>query len=151
MSTKYSEEYTGKRLTLSQELPSIEFNPVFLFTGIIVFSVRDHHSWKIRHSQSMKADPGASTFRVGSVIIQAPINVASIALSPKVRIENGRITVNEDREVYYCPLSSLHLYSLNTSVLRNEMNGMNNGEYQGNVRDLGMKASESVGEYFGDT
>lgn len=96
----------------------------------------------------MKADPTASTFRVGSVIIQAPINVGSIALGPKVKISNGRLIVNEDREVYYCPLSSLHLYSLNTSVLRNEMNGMNNGEYQGEVRDLGVKASQSVGKEF---
>lgn len=94
----------------------------------------------------MKADPTASTFRVGPTIIEAPINLASIALGPKVRIANGRIIVNEDREVYYSPLSSLHLYSVNTSVLRNEKNGMNNGEYQGAIRDLGIKGSQSVGE-----
>lgn len=112
-----------------------------------MFSVKDHHSWKIRHSQSMKADPAASTFKVGPTIIQAPISIASIALGPKVKITNGRIIVNEDREVYYSPLSSLHMYTVNTSILRNEMNAMNNGEYQGEIKDLGFKGSQSVGEY----
>lgn len=96
----------------------------------------------------MKADPTASTFRVGPTIIQAPINIASIALGPKVSIVDGRIIIKEDRDVYYCPLSSLHLYSLPTSVLRNEENGLKNGEYQGDVKDLGIKASQSVGKYF---
>lgn len=95
----------------------------------------------------MKADPSASTFRVGPVIITAPINVASIALGPRVKTNNQKLIVNEDREVYYCPLSSLHLYSINTSVLRNEMNGLANGEYQGDVTHLGNKGSQTVGEY----
>lgn len=129
-------------------LQSIGLTSTVFVIGIIVFSVRDHHSWKIYHPQSMKADPTASTFRVGPTIIQAPINLASIALSPRVSNVNGRIIIKEDRQLYYCPLSSLHLYSLRISVLRNEENGLKNGEYQGEVEDMGIKGSQSVGKWF---
>lgn len=93
----------------------------------------------------MKADPTAATFRVKDNIISDPINIASIALGPKIHTSDDKIVVNEDREVFFSPLSSLHLYSINTTVLRNEMNGMNDGEYQGELKDYGLKSSQSIG------
>ncbi|XP_023012970.2 yellow-1 [Leptinotarsa decemlineata] len=113
--------------------------------GIVVFSVKDHHSWKLRHSQTMKADPTASAFKVNGVMINVPLNIAGIALGPRIHKSANRIIVDEDREVFFCPVSSLHLYSINTTVLRNEMNSLNDGEYQGEVKDLGLKASQTVG------
>lgn len=93
----------------------------------------------------MKADPTAATFRVKDTIISDPINIAGIALGPKIHTTGDRIVVNEDRDVFFSPLSSLHIYSINTSVLRNELNGMNDGEYQGELRDHGIKPSQSIG------
>uniref|UniRef100_A0A6P7FHE7 Protein yellow-like n=1 Tax=Diabrotica virgifera virgifera TaxID=50390 RepID=A0A6P7FHE7_DIAVI len=114
--------------------------------GIIIFSVKDHHSWKIRHSESMRADPTATTFRVNGVIINSPLNLASISLSPRVlTTSEGKLVVDDDREVFYSPISSLKMYSINTTVLKNEQNGANNGEYQGNVNTIGIKGSQSAG------
>ncbi|KAF2905071.1 hypothetical protein ILUMI_01099 [Ignelater luminosus] len=103
--------------------------------GIIVFSRTENQSWKIRHSRTMKADSSAQKFEVNDVPISSPINVAGIALSPKSN--------NNDREVFYCPLSSLHLYSISASVLRNRSNS--NKDYSGIVKDIGVKASQSDG------
>ncbi|CAG9773859.1 unnamed protein product [Ceutorhynchus assimilis] len=114
--------------------------------GIIVYSIKDQKSWKIRHSQSMRADPTASTFRVNDISISASLNLASIALGPRIRTSSdNKLILMEEREVYYSPLSSLHLYSINSSVLRNPEFASQNGEYQGTVRDYGMKGSQSVG------
>ncbi|XP_044253824.1 protein yellow-like [Tribolium madens] len=104
--------------------------------GIIVFSVKENRSWKIR-SQTMSADRSATLFSVNGVPISAPINIAGIALGPKIHTNDDKLVVNEDREVYFSPLSSLHLYSINTSSLRNSSNT--------SIKDLGLKSSQSVG------
>jgi hypothetical protein len=88
--------------------------------GIIVYSVKENRSWKIRNAKTMMADPSATQFAVNGITISAPINIAGIALGPEIRTSNDRVVVNEDREVYFCPLSSQHLYSVNTTVLRDE-------------------------------
>lgn len=114
-----------------------------------MFSIKENRSWKIRHSQSMRADPQASHFHVGSVDVAAPLNLASIALGPKLKHFTSRdnnddkIELSDVRDVFYCPISSLHLYSLNTTVLRNEQ--FAHTEYQGDVKDYGIKASQTVG------
>ncbi|XP_066252993.1 protein yellow-like [Euwallacea similis] len=113
--------------------------------GIIVFSIKDHQAWKIRHSQSMHADPNAVAFHVNDVTISASLNIVSLALGPRVKKNNERIVVNEDREVFYAPLSSFHLYSISSAVLRNQEFARNEGEYQGTVKDYGQKSSQSVG------
>ncbi|XP_030750481.1 protein yellow-like [Sitophilus oryzae] len=113
--------------------------------GIIVYSVKQNRSWKIRHSQSMHADPNAVFFKVNGVGINAPLNLASIALGPKLSTNGDRVVINEDREVFYTPISSLHIYSINTSVLKNDHFAMDDGEYQGQVTDHGLKASQTVG------
>nr|CAI5847808.1 unnamed protein product [Callosobruchus analis] len=93
----------------------------------------------------MHADKRSSAFRVNSVTVSAPINIAGIALGPRVRQQKEGVVVSEDRELFYCPMSSLHLYSISTTVLRNEMNGFKGGEYQGEVKDYGLKASQTAG------
>ncbi|KAL1494374.1 hypothetical protein ABEB36_009983 [Hypothenemus hampei] len=113
--------------------------------GIIVFSLKERHSWKIRHSQSMRADPKASYFRVNDVTITASLNIASLALGPRIKSSEGNVILDDDREVFYAPLSSLHLYSISTSVLRNQEVAFHDGEYQGNVTDYGTKSSQTVG------
>lgn len=113
--------------------------------GIVVYSQRDNRSWKIRNARSMRADPSAVEFRISGTTVSAPINVAAIALGPKIHNANSQVVIAEDREVYYCPLSSRHLYSINTTTLKNEANSNNGQEYMGQVRDLGLKASQTVG------
>ncbi|CAG9860679.1 unnamed protein product [Phyllotreta striolata] len=113
--------------------------------GIVVFSVKSHTSWKIRHPQSMRADPSAVTFRVNGVVINSPLNVAGVALGPKIHTSAERIVIDEDRELYYSPISSMNLFSINTSALRNEQRGLDNAEYKGDVKDYGRKASQSAG------
>lgn len=112
--------------------------------GIIVYSLRDNRSWKFRHSRSMRADPTATDFRITGITVSAPINIAGIALGPKVQTSNSQVVIGEDREVFYSPLSSHHLYSINTSVLKNEANTNNGQEFMGQVRDLGTKASQTA-------
>lgn len=113
--------------------------------GIIVYSVRDNRSWKIRNSRTMRADPTAAEFMITGTKVSSPINLAAIALGPKIHNPGSQVVISDDREVYFCPLSSRHLYSINTTVLKNEGNSNNGQEYNGEVRDLGIKASQTVG------
>jgi sugar lactone lactonase YvrE len=62
------------------------------------------------------------------------VNVDGITLSPK--------DSNFDR-LYYCPLSSLNIFSVPTSVLRSAVNGDNLPDSA--VKDEGLKSSQSDG------
>lgn len=98
--------------------------------GIIVYSLRNNTSWKIRHD-SMKAQPEAVRFMISKTPINMPIPVDGIALSP---------ASIEERQVYYSPLSSFHLYSLPTSVLKSNMSNVDE-----HVKELGRKNSQTDG------
>ncbi|XP_060828171.1 protein yellow-like [Bombus pascuorum] len=98
--------------------------------GIIVYSLGNNTSWKVRHD-SMKAKPEAVRFMVSKNLINMPISVDGIALSP---------ASVEDRQVYYSPLSSFHLYSIPTSVLKSNLSNVD--EY---VKELGKKISQTDG------
>lgn len=98
--------------------------------GIIVYSLRNNTSWKIRH-ESMKAKPEAVTFMVVKSHVRLSVNVDGIALSP---------ASEKDRHVYYSPISSYHLYSLPTSVLKN-----NTQDVDRYVKELGRKSSQTDG------
>ncbi|KAK2576270.1 hypothetical protein KPH14_005636 [Odynerus spinipes] len=98
--------------------------------GIIVYSQRNNTSWKIRH-ESMKAKPEAVTFMVANTHVRVSVNVDGIALSP---------ASSKDRQVYYSPISSYHLYSLPTSVLKN-----NTQDVDRYVKELGRKNSQTDG------
>lgn len=109
--------------------------------GIIVFRRSDKKSWKVRDRASMSAAQEATFFRINGTTVNLPVNIDGIALSPPLRTEDGQI----DRTVYYCPLSSYHLYALNTSVLRNESYASVDGALRPHVVDLGLKPSQTDG------
>ncbi|CAB3229965.1 unnamed protein product [Arctia plantaginis] len=110
--------------------------------GIIVFRRSDKTSWKVRDTPSMSSVGEASTFRLNGTTVNLPVNIDGIALGPQFRTEDGRV----DRKVYYCPLSSFHLYAINASVLRNESLGqIGDGALRPYVQDLGTKASQTDG------
>ncbi|KAB0793799.1 hypothetical protein PPYR_13419 [Photinus pyralis] len=113
--------------------------------GIVVYSLSAGRSWKIRHSASMRADPKAQNFKVNNDVVNAPINIAGIALGPRTYHSASGVTLNHDREVFYCPMSSLHLYSISTAILQNEANSNNGQDYPGLVHDVGRKASQTDG------
>ncbi|XP_033186547.2 dopaminechrome tautomerase [Bombus vancouverensis nearcticus] len=98
--------------------------------GIIVYSLSNNTSWKVRHD-SMKAKPEAVRFMVSKNLINMPISVDGIALSP---------ASVEDRQVYYSPLSSFHLYSIPTSVLKSNLSNVDE-----HVKELGKKISQTDG------
>ncbi|XP_036142820.1 major royal jelly protein 3 [Monomorium pharaonis] len=98
--------------------------------GIIVYSLRDNNSWKVRHD-SMKAKSEAISFMVANTRLNNPVDVDGIALSP---------ASNRDRQVYYSPLSSFHLYSVPVSVLKNNVTNID--QY---VKKLGQKSSQTDG------
>lgn len=98
--------------------------------GIIVYSLQNNTSWKVRHN-SMKAKPEAVRFMVAKVLVNRPVSVDGIALSPASA---------QDRQVYYSPLSSFHLYSLPTSVLKANLSNVDE-----HVMELGRKNSQTDG------
>ncbi|KAF9815372.1 hypothetical protein SFRURICE_011524 [Spodoptera frugiperda] len=110
--------------------------------GIIVFRRSDKKSWKVRDSLSMSSVSEATFFRINGTSVNLPVNIDGIALGPQYRNEEGKV----DRKVYYCPLSSYHLYAINASVLQNESLGQQgNGALRPYVVDLGSKASQTDG------
>lgn len=109
--------------------------------GIIVFRRKDQKSWKLRDSRSMVANVEASLFRINGTTINLPVNIDGIAMGPQMINEKGSV----DRTVYYCPLSSFHLYAINASVLRNEKLASGEGALRPYIVDLGTKASQTDG------
>lgn len=104
--------------------------------GIIVYSLLNNTSWKIRHD-SMRAKSEAVRFMVSKTPVNLPIHVDAIALSP---------ASVEDRQVYYSPLSSFHLYSMPTSVLKS-----NTSNVDPHVKELGRKNSQTDGMMMSST
>ncbi|KAL6254946.1 hypothetical protein P5V15_014288 [Pogonomyrmex californicus] len=98
--------------------------------GIIVYSLKNNTSWKIRH-ESMKAQSEAVRFTVAGTHIIKAKHVNGIALSP---------ISSRDRQVYYSPLSSFHLYSIPVFALKNNVTNID--QY---VRELGRKSSQTDG------
>ncbi|KAG6454492.1 protein yellow-like [Manduca sexta] len=110
--------------------------------GIIVFRRSDKKSWKLRDMKSMTSVPDATVFRVNGTTVNLPVNIDGIALGPQYLTEDEQV----DRKVYYCPLSSYHLYAINASVLRNEsLAQQGEGALRPYVVDLGTKASQTDG------
>ncbi|KAH9628523.1 hypothetical protein HF086_008043 [Spodoptera exigua] len=110
--------------------------------GIIVFRRSDKKSWKVRDTQSMSSVAEATLFRINGTSVELPVNIDGIALGPQYRNEEGKV----DRKVYYCPLSSYHLYAINASVLQNEsLSQQGKGALRPYVVDLGYKASQTDG------
>ena len=98
--------------------------------GIIVYSLKNDSSWKVRH-QSMRAQEEGTHFVVAKVHVNRPFHVDGIALSPA--------SVRE-RMVYYTPLSSFYLYAIPAAVLRSRTVQIH--EF---VKELGRKSSQTDG------
>lgn len=110
--------------------------------GIIVFRRSDKKSWKVRDTQSMASSADATFFRINGTTLTLPVNIDGIALGPQFLTEDNTV----DRKVYYCPLSSYHLYTINASILQNEsFAGMGAGAIRPYITDLGTKSSQTDG------
>ncbi|XP_065091550.1 protein yellow-like [Ochlerotatus camptorhynchus] len=96
--------------------------------GIVVFSRRLHRSWKVRENNSMRAAQNAVNFSINETQLTFSIHIDAIALGPyyNPNVQNDidpqvdplLANQNYERNVYYTPLSSYHLYSLPASLLR---------------------------------
>lgn len=96
--------------------------------GIVVYSRRINRSWKVRENSSMRANRDATTFAVNGTSLNFSIHIDGIALGPYYNPATGdvnldatgsySVTQNFERNVFYAPLSSYHLYSIPASRLR---------------------------------
>lgn len=113
--------------------------------GIVVYSRRLNRSWKVRESNSMHAALNAVSFSVNGSNLNFSIHIDGIALGPYYSINKEEPQL--ERNVYYSPLSSYHLYSLPASLLRNPEFAVRATPlqiYQA-VTDHGLKVSQSDG------
>lgn len=110
--------------------------------AIIVYSIKEGTAWIIRDQNSMKAAPEATHFIVNGTAVSATINIAGIALGPRITVHGDHEIVSQDRMVYYCPLSSYRLYSISSAVLRDRSS---TAGISSQVKDLGSKASQTDG------
>lgn len=113
--------------------------------GIVVYSRRLNRSWKVRESNSMRAALNAVSFSVNGSNLNFSIHIDGIALGPYYAVAKDEPQL--ERNVYYSPLSSYHLYSLPASLLRNpefSLHATPRQIYQA-VTDYGLKVSQTDG------
>lgn len=124
--------------------------------GIVVFSRRFNRSWKVREPNSMRAASNAVDFAVNGTSLKFSIHIDGIALGPyynpdtgdALEINSPKLTADSfERNVYYSPLSSYHLYSLTASLLRDPEVVLRSTPAQlfEAVTDYGLKLSQSDG------
>lgn len=128
--------------------------------GIVVFSKRLNLSWKIRENNSMRAARNAQEFSINGTNLNFAIHIDGIALGPYYNPETGLVDTpasprNEyngrgntfERNVYYSPLSSYHLYSIPASLLRDPefARRARPRDVLAAVTDVGLKVSQTDG------
>lgn len=131
--------------------------------GIVVFSKKLNRSWKIRENNSMRAARNAQEFRINETSLNFAIHIDGIALGPYFNPETGQGGQSEsplgprnqynirgsnyERNVYYSPLSSYHLYSIPASLLRDPefSRRASPREVLAAVTDVGLKVSQTDG------
>lgn len=125
--------------------------------GIVVFSRKLNRSWKVREPNSMRAALNAVDFAVNGTSLRFSIHIDGIALGPYYNPNSGGDTLNinspkfvnenYERNVYYSPLSSYHLYSIPASVLRDPEFTRRSSARQvfESVTDYGLKISQTDG------
>lgn len=101
--------------------------------GIIVFSLENGTSWKVT-DDSMKAKPDAVGIIVDRIQVKNAFPIDGIALSPA--------DTEADRTLYYSPLSSFQLFSVQTKYLKDEVE---RADIHLKVKVLGRKPSQSDG------
>ena len=126
--------------------------------GIVVYSKRLNRSWKVRENSSMRAAQNAREFSVNGTALDFAIHIDGIALGPYFNPNTGTTASgvaptfstyndNYERNVYYSPLSSYHLYSIPASLLRDPefTRKATPREVFDAVTDLGMKVAQTDG------
>lgn len=124
--------------------------------GIIVYSRRLNRSWKVRENNSMRAALNAVAFAVNGTNLNFSIHIDGLALGPYINSNlaspissspNGITNESFERNVYYCPLSSYHLYSLPASLLRDPEFALraSSREVLEAVTDHGVKIAQTDG------
>lgn len=133
--------------------------------GIVVYSKRLNRSWKLRENNSMRAARNAQEFSVNGTNLNFAIHIDGIAIGPYYNpdqtpttptldplnpLSRNRFltrTQNYERNVYYSPLSSYHLYSIRASLLRDPefaRRATPRDIFQA-VTDVGVKVSQTDG------
>ncbi|KAI4470404.1 protein yellow-related [Holotrichia oblita] len=105
--------------------------------GLIVYSRFQNRAWKLR-DRSMFAELGASNFAVSGIKNNRLINVDGIAISPLPKRKN------QDRLVYYCPISSTNLFAISNSILKHERLS-HTDRWRKYIRYIGRKQGQSDG------
>lgn len=128
--------------------------------GIVVFSRQLNTSWKLREDNSMRAAINAVAFAVNGTNLNFSIHIDGIAIGPYYNpnvadAANGspiHYNENYERNIYYSPLSSYHLYSIPASVLRNQDFARTATPRQvlETVTDHGVKISQTDGMIMDD-
>lgn len=126
--------------------------------GIIVYSRRLNRSWKVRENNSMRAAQNAREFAVNGTDLNFAIHINGIALGPYYNPDTGTsssatapsfnaLINNYERNVYYTPLTSYHLYSIPASLLRDPdfARRATPRDVLQAVTDLGVKISQTDG------
>ncbi|XP_070498352.1 dopaminechrome tautomerase-like [Chironomus tepperi] len=125
--------------------------------GIVVFSRRINRAWKVRENTSMRANREALSFIVNGTSLNFSIHIDGIALGPYYNPSTGDVNTdatgsysidqNYERNVYYSPLSSYHLYSIPATRLRDPDFARRATPRQvfEAVTDHGLKTSQSDG------
>lgn len=103
--------------------------------GLFVYNRKTNTAWKLR-DQTMYGDPSATNFVAQGENFTGLSNINGIALSPNCADTNNRI-------IYYMPQTSYHIYSIHTSIAKNQKYGKQNiSEY---ITDHGTKQGQSGG------
>jgi hypothetical protein len=129
--------------------------------GIVVYSRRLNQSWKVREDNTMRAAQNAVAFSVNGTNLNFSIHIdgitlgpyfdpaelAGVNLNPRDRLYNANGDQRTERNVYYCPLSSYHLYSLPASLLRDPelIRRASPRDIAQAITDHGVKASQTDG------
>ncbi|XP_038113344.1 protein yellow [Culex quinquefasciatus] len=125
--------------------------------GIVVFSRRLNRAWKVRENNSMRAAQNAVRFAVNGTELNFSIHIDAIALGPYYnphaqsdldpQVDPLIGNQNYERNVYYSPLSSYHLYSLPASLLRDPEFVLKASprDILESVTDYGRKSSQTDG------
>lgn len=101
--------------------------------GLFVYNRNQNKAWKLR-DQTMFGDPNATNFIAQGEKFTGLSHINGIALSP---------SCGENKRIYYMPQTSFHIYSICTSIAKNEKYAKQNiSEY---ISDHGRKQGQSGG------